>query len=356
MVSAVPPKPSSEDFFLPELCTGPVVLVVVLIAELTAFILTIARHVPGEGESLWLDLARISLFLQWIALTSSGLLCTVRPYLMRMSLQGAILLCYGLLLSVTWVMSEVAFLLSQNTGIGQELLPASHSGFVLRNLIICAIVSALVLRYFYVLHQWRSNVRREAGSRYEVLQARIRPHFLFNSMNTIVALIRGRPELAERAVEDLSDLFRASLADSSARIPLAEELAVTRQYAAIEALRLGERLKIDWHLDAVPQDAHLPRLTLQPLIENAIYHGIEPCMEGGTVSVTGSYKEGRVDIEIRNPLPPEGVSGRSGRQMAVDNVRERLILAWPGKAGLEHGRDGSGYRVRLYFPYEGDTP
>ena len=102
MVSAVPPKPSSEDFFLPELCTGPVVLVVVLIAELTAFILTIARHVPGEGESLWLDLARISLFLQWIALTSSGLLCTVRPYLMRMSLQGAILLCYGLLLSVTW--------------------------------------------------------------------------------------------------------------------------------------------------------------------------------------------------------------------------------------------------------------
>ena len=213
-----------------------------------------------------------------------------------------------------------------------------------------------MLRYFYVLHQWRSNVRREAGSRYEVLQARIRPHFLFNSMNTIVALIRGRPELAERAVEDLSDLFRASLADSSARIPLAEELAVTRQYAAIEALRLGERLKIDWHLDAVPQDAHLPRLTLQPLIENAIYHGIEPCMEGGTVSVTGSYKEGRVDIEIRNPLPPEGVSGRSGRQMAVDNVRERLVLAWPGKAGLEHGRDGSGYRVRLYFPYEGDTP
>src|SRR5262249_543197 len=158
---------------------------------------------------------------------------------------------------VTLVMSEIAFRLSENTGIGQQLLPASHAGFVLRNLLICGIVSALMLRYFYVLHQWRSNVRREASTRFEVLQARIRPHFLFNSMNTIAGLIRGRPELAERAVEDLSDLFRASLADASARIPLSEELAVTRQYADIEALRLGERLKVDWQMDAVPQDAHL---------------------------------------------------------------------------------------------------
>ncbi|HEY3644140.1 MAG TPA: histidine kinase [Gammaproteobacteria bacterium] len=346
------PQRSSDDFFLPELCTGGVVLVVVLIAELTAFVLTIAKHLPGEGESLWLDLARISLFLQWISLASAGLLCAVRPRLMRMPLRHAIGLSYGLLLAVTGFMSEIAFQLTQNTGIGQELLPASHSGFVLRNLIICAIVSALVLRYFYVLHQWRSNVRREALSRFEVLQARIRPHFLFNSMNTIAALIRGRPELAERAVEDLSDLFRASLADSSARIPLAEELAVARQYAGIEQLRLGERLVIDWQLDQVPQDARLPRLTLQPLIENAIYHGIEPRGEGGTVSVQGSCKDGRVDIEIRNPLPSDGSPGRQGRQMAVDNVRERLQLAWPGRAGLEHGREGEGYRVHLHFPYE----
>jgi len=355
MAATAPRAPSSDDFFLPELCTGSVVLVVVLIAELTAFVLTIAKHLPGEGESLWLDLARISLFLQWIALTSSGLLCAVRPRLMRMQTRVAILLSYTLLLLVTLVMSEIAFQLTQNTGIGQELLPASHSGFVLRNLIICAIVSALVLRYFYVLNQWKSNVRSEASSRFEVLQARIRPHFLFNSMNTIAALIRGRPELAERAVEDLSDLFRASLADSSDRIPLAEELAVTRQYAGIEALRLGERLKLDWRLDGVPQDARLPRLTLQPLIENAIYHGIEPRSDGGTVSVFGRHADGRIDIEIRNPLPPEGSSGRSGRQMALENVRERLTLAWPGRAGLEHGRDADGYRVYLHFPYEGDA-
>ncbi|HEY4126722.1 MAG TPA: histidine kinase [Gammaproteobacteria bacterium] len=346
------PRPSADDFFLPDLCSGVVLLVVILIAELTAFVLTIAKHLPGEGISLWLDLARISLFLQWIALASSGVLCAMRPQLMRMPLRRAILLCYALLLAVTLVMSEVAYQAAAQTGIGQALLPASHWGFVLRNLFICAIVSALVLRYFYVLSQWKSNVRREASSRFEVLQARIRPHFLFNSMNTIAALIRGRPELAERAVEDLSDLFRASLADASARIPMSEELAVTRQYAAIEELRLGERLKIDWQMDSVPTDAHLPRLTLQPLIENAIYHGIEPRGDGGTVSVSGRHADGRIDIEIHNPLPPDGISGRSGRQMALENVRERLALAWPGRAGLEHGRDAAGYRVRLHFPYE----
>jgi two-component system sensor histidine kinase AlgZ len=157
-------------------------------------------------------------------------------------------------------------------------------------------------------------------------------------------------------VEDLSDLFRASLADASARIPLSEELAVTRQYVAIEQLRLGERLALDWRLDGVPQDARLPRLTLQPLVENAIYHGIEPRGDGGTVCVQGSCKDGRVDIEIRNPLPSGGASGRSGRQMAVENVRERLHLAWPGRADLEHGRDGEGYRVHLHFPYEPGGP
>ncbi|HSN18662.1 MAG TPA: histidine kinase [Gammaproteobacteria bacterium] len=352
MAANASPGTSADEFFLPELCAGSVVLVVVLIAELTALVLAIAKHLPGEGIPLWLDLARISLFLQWIALTSAGLLCAARPHLMRMPLRSAMAASYVILLGVTLAMSEIAFRLSENTGIGQQLLPASHLGFVLRNLLICAIVSALVLRYFYVLHQWRSNVRREASTRFEVLQARIRPHFLFNSMNTIAALIRGKPELAERAVEDLADLFRASLADASARIPLSEELAVTRQYADIEALRLGERLKIDWRMDALPPDAQLPRLTLQPLIENAIYHGIERRADGGTVEVEGGLLDGRIDVEIRNPLPPDGGPARSGQQMALENVRERLELAWPGRAGLSHGRDGEGYKVHLHFPYE----
>ena len=356
MAASNTPTSTRDDFFIPELCSSPVVLVVVLIAELTAFVLAIAKHLPGEGVALWLDLARMSLFLQWIALTSSGVLCLSRSRLMRMPLRHAIAASYALLLAVTFAMSEIAFQLSRNTGVGQDLLPASHAGFVLRNLIICAIVSALVLRYFYVIHQWRSNVRREASARFEALQARIRPHFLFNSMNTIAALIRGKPELAERVVEDLSDLFRVSLADSAANVPLAEEVSVARQYAGIEALRLGERLKLDWRLDGVPEDARLPRLTLQPLIENAIYHGIEPLADGGTVSVRGACSNGVVSIEIRNPLPPEPAPLRQGRQMAIENVRERLNLAWPGRASLKQERSPEGYCVRLTFPYEGAPP
>ena len=351
MAATDAPSGTQDDFFIPQLCSGPVVLVVVLVAELTAFVLAIAKHLPGEGVPLWLDLARMSLFLQWIALTSSGVLCMARSRLMRMPLRRAVATSYALLLGVTLVMSEIAFQLAANTGVGQDLLPASHPGFVLRNLMVCAIVGALVLRYFYVIHQWRSNVRREASARFEALQARIRPHFLFNSMNTIAALIRGKPELAERAVEDLSDLFRASLADTSASVSLSEEVAVARQYAGIEALRLGPRLKLDWRLDGVPGDARLPRLTLQPLIENAIYHGIEPLAQGGIVSVSGAFRHGRVDIEIVNPVPADPAPSR-GRQMAVENVRQRLELAWPGRARLDQERSDAGYCVRLSFPYE----
>ncbi|HEV2333620.1 MAG TPA: histidine kinase [Gammaproteobacteria bacterium] len=353
MAAAPTPRPAPDDFFLPELCSGPVVILVILIAELTAFMLALARHLPDEGASLWLDLARISLFLQWIALTSTGVLCVARRYLARMPLTQAATLSFVLLLAVTLAMSEIAYQLSMNTGAGRELLPASHAGFVLRNLVICAIVSALVLRYFYVLHQWKSNVRREAGARFEILQARIRPHFLFNSMNTIAALIHGRPELAERAIEDLSDLFRASLSDAGVSVPLAEEIALAKQYAEIEALRLGERLRLEWRLEGVPEDACLPRLVLQPLIENAIYHGIEPRDQGGTVSVRGSLGSGVISIEIRNPLPPEGTPTRQGHQMALDNVRERLGLTWPGRATLEQERSAEEFCVRLRFPYEG---
>ncbi|MGE5626230.1 MAG: sensor histidine kinase [Bacillota bacterium] len=352
MADSPVPAQGADDFFIPQLCSGPVVLVVVLIAELTAFVLAIAKHLPGEGVPLWLDLARMSLFLQWIALTSSGVLCMARSRLMRMPLRRAVAVSYALLLGITLLMSEIAFQFSNNTGIGQDLLPSSHPGFVLRNLMISAIVSALVLRYFYVIHQWRRNVRREASARFEALQARIRPHFLFNSMNTIAALIRGKPELAERAVEDLSDLFRASLADAAVSVPLSEEVAVAKQYAGIEVLRLGERLKLDWRLEGIPQDARLPRLTLQPLVENAIYHGIEPLAGGGTVSVAGECRNGMVSIEIRNPVAPEAAPTRRGKQMALENVRERLELAWPARARMEHGRSDGQYCVRLLFPYE----
>lgn len=345
----------TPDFFLPDFCSAPVVLVVVLIAELTAFVLVIARHLPDEGTLLWLDLARISLFLQWIALSSAAALCLARNPLARIPQRFAALASYGLLLAVTAALSEIAFQLSNYTGIGHELLPTSHAGFVTRNLIVCAIISALMLRYFYIQYQWKRNVQREARSRIEALQARIRPHFLFNSMNTIASLIRGRPELAERAVEDLADLFRASLTES-AHVSLKEEVALTKQYLDIETLRLGDRLRVSWQIDALPLDAGLPRLTLQPLLENAIYHGVETLAEGGEVEIAGRLQDAMLHISIRNPLPPDHARRRHGNQMALDNVHERLALAWPGRASVEVESSGDHFRVYVHLPYEPLVP
>ncbi|MGH8293610.1 MAG: sensor histidine kinase [Gammaproteobacteria bacterium] len=356
MAKAEYARRATDEFFLPDFCSAPVVLIVVLIAELTAFVLVVARNLPGAGSALWMDLARISLFLQWIALTSAAVLCATRRYLRRMPLRHAAGVSFVLLLITTGVLSEVAFELARHTGIGEGFLPDSHAGFLLRNLIICAIVSVLVLRYFYVQHQWKANVQREARARIEVLQSRIRPHFLFNSMNTIAALIRSTPDMAERTIEDLSDLFRASLKQTSPMVPLSEELAITRQYLRIEELRLGERLKINWQIDALPVDANVPQLMLQPLLENAIYHGIETQAYGGTVDVVGRFDAGTVSILISNPLPPEGAPRRRGNQMALDNVRQRLGLAWPEGANLDAQAAAGVYRVHLSFPYESHTP
>ncbi|HET7922759.1 MAG TPA: histidine kinase [Gammaproteobacteria bacterium] len=348
-------RASDPDSFLPDFCSAPVVLVVVLMAELTAFVLVIARHLPDEGAPLWLDLASISLFLQWIALSSAAVLCLARKFLVRVPQRYAGGVCYVLLLAVTAILSELAYRISDYSGIGNALLPASHAGFVIRNLIVCAIISALMLRYFYIQHQWKRNVQREASARIEALQARIRPHFLFNSMNTIAALIRGKPELAERAVEDLSDLFRASLSEG-AHVTLGEELALARQYVEIETLRLGERLRVNWRVDALPTDARLPRLTLQPLLENAIYHGIEMLDQGGVVDIEGELDGDTLQLAIRNPLPPQHAPQRHGNRMALDNVRQRLELAWPGRAGIEIADAPQSYCVRLRLPYERGAP
>ena len=349
-------SPAPGEFFLPDFCSAPVVLVVILIAELTAFVFTIARHLPGDGMPLWLDLARVSLLLQWIGLTSAAVLCVARKPLARMPLRRAAVASYMLLLLTTGVLSEIAYELATYTGIGEEFLPASHGGFVLRNLIVCAIVSILVLRYFYVQHQWKRNVQREARARIEALQARIRPHFLFNSMNTIAALIHSKPDLAERTIEDLADLFRASLKKTSPTVTLAEEMAMAQQYQRIEELRLGERLKVNWQTDALPADAHVPQLLLQPLLENAIYHGIETQPHGGTVEVLGTRDADILNIEISNPLPPENAPRRHGNQMAMENVRQRLMLAWPERASLSVNTADGFYRVCLCFPYERQAP
>jgi two-component system sensor histidine kinase AlgZ len=182
------------------------------------------------------------------------------------------------------------------------------------------------------------------------LQARIRPHFLFNSMNTIAALTRTNPAVAEQAVQDLADLFRANLSEKRNTITLAEECEIARTYQRIEELRLGPRLRVEWKTGSLPSNALVPGLTLQPLLENAIYHGIEPQPEGGVVTVTGEMTGDLITIVVRNPVGDQQ-NEREGNRLALANIRERLELMYGERALVKSGRFDAEYIVTLRFPH-----
>jgi two-component system sensor histidine kinase AlgZ len=346
----MPADAKPQQVFLPDFCAIRTVFLVVVIAEMLAIVIALAGR--GTLTQRLDELALTSLFIQWVALTCAAVLCRTRPWLAGRSEPAVAAVAYILMLAVTWIVSEAAWWLVAQQPALLSLSTPTHAAFLLRNLAISAILSAFLLRYFYVQHQWQRRVKSEAQARFEALQARIRPHFLFNCMNTIASLTRVRPAAAEKAVEDLADLFRASLADARAHLSLGEELRLCRQYLDIESLRLGERLRVEWAVEALPQDAVLPALTLQPLVENAVYHGVEPRPGGGVVRIGGEVREGLLRIAIDNPLPAEAVRApRDGNRMAQDNVRARL-RSFFGDAGRSEVETREGlYRVILLFPY-----
>lgn len=333
--------------FLPDFCGIRTVLVVVIVAELLALVLVLGT--APSGEAFWQGLGILSLFIQWIALCSAALLCLSRRWLCRLDNRAAGIVSYVLVLLVTLAVSAAALVVGRMTGVvstDQATLP-----WLLRHLGVSAIVGAVLLRFLYLGHQQRVHLQAQAEARVEALQARIRPHFLFNSMNTIAALIRSRPADAEAAVEDLADLFRASLADAGRAVTWDEELEIAQRYLEIESLRLGSRLRVHWDVAQIPGQTRLPPLILQPLLENAIYHGVEQLPAGGDIEVRGELGPERMAITIVNPLPPGGPNRiRDGNRMALANIRERLRLAYEGKGGVEMQTDAERCTVRLIIP------
>lgn len=341
--------PEQDNLFLPDFCGIRMVFLIVIIAELAAIVLALAPLETSLTER-WTRLGLISLFVQWCALSSCALLCLLRRYLSRLQSWQAALYSYLLILLIVALVSEGAYWLIHYPG-GMDT--GWHVKFVARNLFIGLIITGPLLRYFYVQNQWRRQVRAESEARLQALQSRIRPHFLFNSMNTIVSLIRHKPEQAEQVVENLADLFRASLSDVRQRVTLSEELELCQRYLQIEKLRLGERLDVHWQVDNLPQDAQLPALLVQPLIENAIYHGIEPRTDGGTIDIQGDFDGQQLRITIRNPLPEQPSSSfRRGNQLAHQNIRDRLAAGFEGPTQLALDESDHRYTVCLSFPYE----
>lgn len=355
MSAARSPPPSSENlpappYWLPDFCSPPVLFAVMVVAELLAVVILIAPS--DESRALLPRLATASVFVQWLALVCAVCLCKLRPQLQQLTPWLGVLMAYALMLLITVVGSALVFGLDHQLDLGLTLPQQFQVRFIWRSAALCALIGAALLRYFYVLEQWRVRMRAEAKARFEALQARIRPHFLFNSMNTIASLIPLRPADAERAVENLSDLFRAALGTDSARSTLGEELDLVRRYLDLEKLRLGERLRVEMAVDELPTDLALPPLLLQPLVENAVYHGIQQLPGGGTVSIHGRRDAGHLEIAIRNPQPRPGARAGARHGMALENTRARIEYHFGIHGTLEIDDGADYFTCTLRLPNE----
>ena len=338
------PPAVEDEFFLPELCESEALFSMILLAELLVLVLVLAEPIMQGFD--WVRLALTSLFVQWIVLLSAALLCRLRPLLARMPVAPAATVCCAVVVGLTLGCSAV----SDYFNLGGQLQRDGEVNFYLRHGIIALIMSALVLRYFYLQSQWRRQQQAELKARIESLQARILPHFLFNSLNSIASLVVSEPHKAEQAVLDLSDLFRASLAKPGVLVPWGEELELARRYLSIEQYRLGERLQLEWQVDEVPAQLPIPQLTLQPLLENALIHGIQPRIEGGLVRVEGQYRDGIFELCVSNPYDPGTDSKRKrGTQQALQNIEARLTAIFGSQARLiVERRDGRHFTCLRY--------
>jgi two-component system sensor histidine kinase AlgZ len=336
---------------LPDFCSLPMALGVVLYGELLAILMALAEG--GRLDQFWERLGPLSLLVLGIVLLAASLLCLLQAYVLRLPAAAAVAASLGIIVvSAVAVAYLCVLLLPWAEGAG--LFPDDGArGLLIRAGLISTIVGALMLRYLYLHQQWRAQVEAVANARFKTLQARIRPHFLFNSMNTIASLTQTNPRLAEEVVEDLADLFRASLATDADYTTLAEELELARRYLHIEAQRLGERLRVTWDLDELPEDAPMPPLILQPLVENAVHHGIQASTRPGTIRIVGRFRRGIVNLSIRNPLPLPAAAAHphKGNGMALENVSQRMDAMFPGTARVTRSLVDGEYLVRLVFPY-----
>ncbi|MFZ2266190.1 MAG: histidine kinase [Azonexus sp.] len=282
---------------------------------------------------IYIDMAA---FVEPLLLIILGLLALLRNLLWRLPVrlaQGLVLLLSGTLVQALFHYAQ-SLAVSDNPSLGRATL-------------LTLAATAILLIYFELRAGAFSPAQTEA--RLAALNARIRPHFLFNSLNAVLSLIRARPQQAEAALESLAELFRAAMRDPGALVSLADEIALGKQYLELEHLRLGERLQVEWVVGSVPMDFPIPPLMLQPLLENAVYHGIEPAPEGGTVRIGIEQRGDELRITISNPTVGP-VTHAAGNHIALANIRERLALYYDLEARLEINADERRYEVRIILP------
>ena len=341
----------ADEGFLPDFCSAPVIMNIVIIAEMFAFMATlITRRI---SLNIVEDLLLISLFVQWVAITSAAALCYTRRYLNRLPKVRAVGMAYALLLLVTLVVSEAAVWLLYGLGRIGTPRPEWYAYFHIQNFTVSVLVNALALRYLLGKHELRQRTLSEARAKIQALQSRIRPHFVFNSLNIIASLTRNEPGRAESAIEDMADLFRMMLSEDEQLVPVKKEIDVAKKYLALETLRLDQRLHIDWDIGTFPRKAAMPVLTLQPLLENAVRHGIEALPGGGTIGVKLWEEDGKIRIRVDNPFPSKSNIRADSSSRSLDNIRQRLQSHYGDAARLEATGENGQFSVTATIPMRG---
>ncbi|MEW5973557.1 MAG: histidine kinase [Pseudomonadota bacterium] len=318
-------------------CRAETVFAAILAGEGVAVLVSLAA---GEAGDRLAHLGLSSMFILWVVLLAAGGLCLARRLLARLPPAGVAWAALLALQGMTLVVGGVVHgMFGGLVGEGPDFL-LSVSG-------MAWVVGGMGLLAFHVHYRAHLLTLRVKASELAALHARIQPHFLFNTLNTAAALMHDRPDQAERVLEDLAGLFRAAL-EGPRRVLLADELGLVRRYLEIEGLRLEERLRVHWSLPEPLPVVWVPSLSIQPLVENAVRHGVEPACAGGEVEIGVSIQGGMLEVMVRNSLSLG--PARTGHGMGLASVRERVDAMTGGRGRLEAGvRDGM-YEARMVLP------
>lgn len=318
------------------------ILSLVLVGELLSFALVVADL--GVKHFSWLHFGMVSFLVLWISMCSAACLCPLRGWLKQQDSLFAGSVCYAIVLGFTLLFSLAGEWFQRGSFFdsGNQLL---------NNISIAAVFAGVALRYFYIQQQLINQQQAELLARIQSLQSRIRPHFLFNSMNAIASLITIDPPVAEKMIVNLAHLFRASL-DQPGLVSFAHEIELCEKFVQMEKLRFGKRLEMEWQIENIPENATIPSLLIQPLLENAIYHGIQPILEGGKVVFKARCHARQIQFEIINPVSntKEAHSDYKGNGIALENIKHRLMAYYGTHASLKTEQNDKIFSVSVRYP------
>lgn len=327
---------------LPEFCRSHILFRIIILMQVLAILLAL---VPGVDSSFWPRLGFFTLFIHWVSLPLLALLCAARRFLQQWHGRSLAGLALIMLLLNSWAVGTFAFHTLQDAGWrGAD----DYHSFILQVLCIALLIGGVGIQLLVFYVEQRLRLDAQARSELDALQARIRPHFLFNSLNTAAELVHADPATAEKTLLDLAALFRAALHADSA-LSLAEDLQLARQYLAVEQLRLPQRLQIDWRQPERLPAVLIPSLTIQPLLENAVRYGIEPALTPGLIELLVTVGQGAITLQISNPLPAAAPHS-GGNGIALDNIRRRLALLYGEQARLVNSVVDGRYQLKLTLP------